>query len=95
MQYDKPKVIIDFDEYIELRLKAGLTTDSAPVIKADTLITIINEELSDNNISKEFNDRLLHLSYDRREIITTTYIQSSISMRDRILQLIKDNSKPK
>lgn len=93
MKHDKPKVTIDFDEYIQLRMKAGLTTDSVSFIKADDLIIMIKDELSDEIISKSFNARLGHLSYNQRELIKSAYVGSSISMRDRIMQLIIDNSK--
>jgi hypothetical protein len=93
MQHDKPKVIIDFDEYIELRQKAGLATNSIPYISANDLMKSIRELNSDRSFKEEASEIFSRHPPANRDVLINVYAEAAFSIRDRILELIEDKIK--
>jgi hypothetical protein len=91
--HDKAKVTIDLEEYLELMQKAGSATDAIPYISANDLIKSIRELNSDKSFKEQAMEVFRGHPPSGRDVLINVYVESALTFRDIILQLIEDKIK--
>lgn len=91
MSHDKAKVVIDLDEYLQLKKVAE---GSIRIIDADLILTRIKESFTKEKLKTEALNQLKYITYpDQRENISNIFAEVGIHVIDQIIKLLTDELK--